>query len=113
MKKLLTLTLLVITPTPILNVPKSNLNFHMQKRETTPISKTVPNLQEMITTINIGEIEINDQEHIIRGLQQAQNLNSTTNMIRDFLLRENNNNNLEFESINSNTATVHLISGRS
>jgi len=113
MKKLLNLALLTVIIMSFLNATKTNLNFHMQKRETTSTSKTVPSLQEMVTTINIGQIKINDQEHIIQGLQQAQNLNSTTNMIRNFLLRENNNNNLEFESINSNTATVHLMSGQS
>jgi len=82
MKKILNLMILTTTAAPLLNLTKLNLNFHMQKRETTPTSETVPSLQEMLTTINIGYIEINDQEHIIQGLQQAQNLNPTTNAIR-------------------------------
>ncbi|ALA98579.1 hypothetical protein SKUN_001725 (plasmid) [Spiroplasma kunkelii CR2-3x] len=57
-----------------------------------------PSLQELITTINIGEIEINDQEHIIARLRE---INHPILSRPDFL------ENMVVENITRTSAIIH------
>ncbi|WP_253301524.1 hypothetical protein, partial [Spiroplasma endosymbiont of Phyllotreta cruciferae] len=58
-----------------------------------------PSLQSIITTINIGNIEINDKCHIIQKLIE---INHPIVSRQDFI------ENIEFENINQNFALIHL-----
>ncbi|PQP79017.1 hypothetical protein C6B38_02740 [Spiroplasma sp. ChiS] len=58
MKKLINLlNVLTITGTAMPNIIAAS-SYERHKRQ------TPPSLQDIITTVNIGEIEINDQDHI-------------------------------------------------
>jgi len=60
--------------------------------------QTIPSLEQIITTINIGEIEINNQAHIIQRLREINH---------PILSREDFLENIEFENITNINAVVH------
>ncbi|ALA98582.1 hypothetical protein SKUN_001730 (plasmid) [Spiroplasma kunkelii CR2-3x] len=92
MKKLLNLlSVLTIAGTAMPNVIALN-SYERHKRQ------APPSLQELITTVNIGEIEINNQERIIARLRE---INHPILSRPDFL------ENIVIENITPNSAIIH------
>ncbi|AXF97198.1 hypothetical protein [Spiroplasma phoeniceum] len=92
MKKILSLlSVLTISGTTIPNIIAIS-SYERHKRQ------TPPSLQNIITTVNIGQIEINDQEHIIARLRE---INHPILSRPDFL------ENMVIENITWTSAIIH------